>query len=482
MPSAFEGVARSVVQELDRHGNLIPMDSLRSSIGYLPYCLLSRKPSTSWFWKPRYTCVNLSIRDILVPDCPEPDLLRSTSFHLHDSVDGQLQGSVELGGPGQGRITGGASVSGSSSASMEVCALRVDPRIWEDLQGARRLRQPEHKILKQLRSRGDNVYVVTEVLQTQKDVEITRTHKQEGSSQFSLPGAMCLQGEGQGHLNRKKTVTIPSGSILAFQVAQLVITDQDWDIHIFVDKKQKTFQQKPLGSGPHFLTWLLQGSGDNLAMPACVPTDGLEEWEMITKDFKGLQREVKVQTGDLEHLSSELRQELLGALIKLLLDTSALQALEEALEQGLDDEQMEPRGGPEGAILECLMLPSGELVKELTAPIFYLLEALIALSEDQRLLVTQALEMGMVSGQLKLVGNILEQTSPWQVARAVSLPLGLLENSWGEEAPAWVLLEECGLDLQLDTPQLLWEPQAQGRTCALYAALSLLQRLGQESQ
>ncbi|EAW82242.1 gasdermin domain containing 1, isoform CRA_a [Homo sapiens] len=61
------------------------------------------------------------------------------------------------------------------------------------LLGHRHLRQPEHKVLQQLRSRGDNVYVVTEVLQTQKEVEVTRTHKREGSGRFSLPGATCLQ-------------------------------------------------------------------------------------------------------------------------------------------------------------------------------------------------------------------------------------------------------------------------------------------------
>lgn len=32
-----------------------------------------------------------------------------------------------------------------------------------------------------------------------------------------------LQGEGKGHRNRKKMVTIPAGSILAFRVAQLLI-------------------------------------------------------------------------------------------------------------------------------------------------------------------------------------------------------------------------------------------------------------------
>lgn len=36
------------------------------------------------------------------------------------------------------------------------------------------------------------------------------------------------QGQGQGHQSQRKTVTIPSGSILAFRVAQLQITDSKW--------------------------------------------------------------------------------------------------------------------------------------------------------------------------------------------------------------------------------------------------------------
>lgn len=57
----------------------------------------------------------------------------------------------------------------------------------------RRLQQPEHKVLQQLRTHGDDVFVVTEVLQTQKEVEVTRTRRREGSGQFALPGAMSLQ-------------------------------------------------------------------------------------------------------------------------------------------------------------------------------------------------------------------------------------------------------------------------------------------------
>ena len=71
MASAFEKVVRSVVRELD-HKDLTPVDSLWSSTSFQPYSLLSRKPLSSRFWRPRYKCVNLSIRDILEPDAPEP--------------------------------------------------------------------------------------------------------------------------------------------------------------------------------------------------------------------------------------------------------------------------------------------------------------------------------------------------------------------------------------------------------------------------
>lgn len=75
MPSAFKKVVKSVIREVGgSRGDLIPVDCLRNSASFRPYCLLSRKPSSSWFWKPRYTCVNLSIKDILEPNTPEPGI------------------------------------------------------------------------------------------------------------------------------------------------------------------------------------------------------------------------------------------------------------------------------------------------------------------------------------------------------------------------------------------------------------------------
>lgn len=61
------------------------------------------------------------------------DLQRGSTFHFYDAVDGQLRAGVELSAPGQAKIAGGASVSDSSSTSMHVYSLSVDPNTWQTL-------------------------------------------------------------------------------------------------------------------------------------------------------------------------------------------------------------------------------------------------------------------------------------------------------------------------------------------------------------
>lgn len=489
MASAFEQVVRSAVQELDQCRELVPVGSLRSSSSFQPYCLLGRRPPRSWFWSPHYRGINLSLRDILEPSDPEPVTERIGCFQFQDAVDGQLQGRVELSaGPGQGGLSGGAAMSGSSSASMDVCGLRVNPNIWEEMLQKRHLRQPEHKVLQQLRSRGEDVFVVTEVLRTQKEVEVTRTRRREGSGRFELPGASCFQGQGEGHLSQKRTVTIPEGSILAFQVAQLVIDGQNWDIKLQLDKKQRTFQPPQKGSQPRESTPHL--SLRSIAKRLKFLSDGLEENQgpeedhgpeedrpAPSEDFRDLRAEVRAWAQDLESMAKPLSQQLLGALSLVLRDEQALAALEESLEQVLSCGQVDTLQGPFRSIFECLVLGSGELVEDLAMPIAYLLGALAVLSKPQHLLLAEALETTALSEPFRLVESLLEQASPWQESKALSLPPELLGSSWGPERPAWALLEECGLELRVEAPQASWRPEAQDPACALYACLALLQKL-----
>ncbi|XP_051015299.1 gasdermin-D [Acomys russatus] len=516
MSSAFQGVVKSVIKEVDPRGELIPVDSLRNSSSIRPYCLLSKKLSSSLFWRPRYTCVNLSIKDILEPNAPEPEPACHGCYHFSDAVDGNVQGSVALSGTGQGEISGGAAVSNSSSASVNVCIQRVTQNTWDIMQLERHLRQPENKTLQQLRSCGVNLFVVTEVLQTLEEVQLTRTHSKEGSGQFAVPGVICFQGEGKGQRSWKRTVTIPAGSVLAFKVAQLLI-DPKWgecrgavsraqavwhrkqgnlsglNILLFPNEKQRTFELSPSGNrredsqGRH--AFGLRGIlGAICEAPMVLPSatiDGSYEEEEISEDFQGLCAEVKASSTVLGCLDMELRQQLLVAIGKILQDQPSMEALETSLEQGLcSGGKVEPLEGPAGSILECLVFETGELEMKLAAPVFYLLEALSTLSETQQQLLAKALETTMMttvlSKQLELVKHILEQTTPWQNQSSVPLPARLLGDSWDEEDPTWVLLEECGLRLQANPPQVHWEPESQGPTCALCASLDLLAGLSQK--
>ncbi|XP_075815668.1 gasdermin-D-like [Microtus pennsylvanicus] len=478
MPSVFVEVVRSVLKEMYHRGELIPVDSLGNSTSFRPYCLLTKKLSSSWFWKPRYRCVNLSIKDILEPSAPEPEPECCDCFGISVNVDGNIQGQVTLTDTGHGEISGAAAVSNSCNVSMNVRILRVAQNTWEVLQNERCLRQPEHRILQQLRSRGDDVFVVTEVLQTEEEVQVTQTNSKKGLGKFAVPGAF-LKGEGGGQLSRKKMVTIPAGSVLAFRVTKLLI-DPTWDILLFPDEKKRTFELPPSKNDQRRHSFSLLATLRSIGEQHKFLEDGIHVEQVVRKDFQGLRAEVKAGCTQLGDLEMELRQQLLMDIGRILHDQPSMEALEASLEQALCcGGQVEPLDGPAGSILESLMLSSGELVLELAATIFYLMGALTVLSETQQQLLANALETTVLSKQLELVEHILEWSSPWQKQNSVALPPRLLGNSWHEEAPIWILLEECGLTLQVDTPQVHWEPTSQGPTCALYASLALLSSLSQ---
>ncbi|KAM7317190.1 hypothetical protein ACRRTK_023492 [Alexandromys fortis] len=502
MPSVFVEVVRSVLKEVYLRGELIPVDSLGNSTSFRPYSLLTKKLSSSWFWKSRYRCVNLSIKDILEPNAPEPEPECCDHFGISVVVDGNIQGRMALAGKGYGEISGAAAVSNSCNVSVNVRILRVAQNTWDVLQHERCLRQPEHRILQQLRSRGDDVFVVTEVLQTEEEVQVTQIQSKKGLGQFAVPGAF-LKGEGGGQLSRKKMVTIPAGSVLAFRVTKLLI-DPTWEY----DQRQRSFsllailQPKHLEpmevyaqcrhvdpEAPQLANQISRFDPPTQGSPRphryklggpFVPPDEINEEQVVRKDFQGLHAEVKAGCTQLGDLEMELRQQLLMDIGRILHDQPNMETLEASLEQALCiGEEVEPLDGPAGSILKCLMLSSGKLMLEFAASIFYLLGALTVLSETQQQLLANTLETTVLSKQLKLVEHILEKSSPWQKQSSVVLPSRLFGNSWHEEAPIWILLEECGLTLQVDTPQVHWEPTSQGPTCALYASLALLSSLSQ---
>ncbi|XP_028639260.1 gasdermin-D-like [Grammomys surdaster] len=487
MTSAFERKIKSVLKEVgNSRGDLIPVDYVPNSISLKPYSLLSRKLSSSWFWKPHYTFVDLSIKDILEPSAPEPEPECVGPLQVSDDVDEDTQGSVAVESPiGKEIISVEATMSASSSASMSMYMLRVNPKTWDIMKSERNLQQPENILLQQLRGRGDDVFVITEVLKTKEEVKIKQSHSQEGSGKITLPQLTFFRVKGRGHQRQKKMVTLPPGSVLAFRVAKLLI-GSTWGILLIPDEKKRTFESSSVNRSvvdQKRHRFDLFGALHRRYPFARITgrTGGIPEEEEFREDFQGLSAEVKAGSVELGRLNMELKQQLLVEIRRILQDQTSLEALEASLGQGLcSGGKVEPLEGPAGCILKCLILDSGELVMKLAAPIFYLLGALNVLSETQLQLLANALETTVLSKQLELVEHILKKSTPWKELMSVSLPAGLLGDSWDEEAPTWVLLEECGLRLQVEPPQVHWEPISQGPTCALYASLALLSSLGQE--
>ncbi|XP_060054234.1 gasdermin-D isoform X2 [Erinaceus europaeus] len=286
------------------------------------------------------------------------------------------------------------------------------------------------------------------------------------------PWRQCVRGDGGaadtegggGHLHTQagglRPVSTAWGSVLP-------------EIIFLPDKKQRTFGGgdqmpssykilKPFG---FFSKCLLQSDAAHT-----------ENSLMLAQDFEDLQAEVEAQAEGLCILSPELCQQLLTGLGQVLRDEMTLHHLEELLEQGLCCGRVELQTGPVGDVLECLVQPCRMLEEELVEHFFYLLGALAELNEAQHMELAQMLEARAPLGPCSLVESLLEQSAPWQKPVPVSLPLG---SSWGPEAPIWILLEECGLELKANAPHVRWVPEALDQTLALYACLALLSKLSQ---
>ncbi|XP_074059058.1 gasdermin-D-like [Macrotis lagotis] len=461
MASVFEQATKNMVQELSRDGELIPVDSLKNSTCFSPYNLVRKKTKSAFFWRSQYVWLNLTLKDILDPSSPEPEVTQHGPFHITNEIDGQVSGSMELTTSVQGKISGQTSVT--NRTDLEIKILTVSPNTWDCLQKERKLKTPEPSIIQQLRDRGDNLYVVTEAVKTQKEAILKRSHKREGLGKIAIPGVSYFQGEGEGRLNTVKTVTVPEGSILAFQVAKLIMWDH-WTVLLLSNKNQKTFPPKLTESMRIFQSDVCQIT--------------------TVTDFEQLQDKVKSEkTVLLTMLDRKLKQLLLQALLRLLQNEQDLLDLEDMLEQslytGVPPQNVE---GMKGNILSNLQDENGKLVTRPAEAFLSLLGSLNALSDIQHQLLIQLLEEKdkiLLIQEAKLVKEILEKNFN-QKEKTYSLPSELLSFVQGQDKKsnlAHALLEECGLGLPEDKSQFIWNPSALNSLCALYGSLVMLQAL-----
>ncbi|XP_058420465.1 gasdermin-A-like [Diceros bicornis minor] len=457
MSSLFARDTKSLVRELGRKGELVPVDSLTSALHLRPFCLVRKKHRHHpWPWDTPLIPTDFSLMDVLEPGSPVPEVSRSKPIHVQEVVAGAVTGAMSVSTGLQGKVMGSGGVTRSST--LVVQTLRVSPHTWEMLVEKREL---------QSRKERENLYVVTEAVETMQDTTFQSCSEAEGAGQLSLLGLGHLKLQSQSHVAKEKTVTIPRGTVLAYRVLQLVIEGDRWGV----------------GFG-----WA----------PGEEP------------DFQGLQRQEGAQLQDLATLLPELRHVLRGALQELLKDPRALQEFEDTLEQALDTGVPGQLGGPGGVILSILQDPSGSLSPSKGRAILCILGPLVGLqypspssrvtralkerrrclspnlstvlSDTQCHLLAQSLERGILPRQRELVESILEPNFNQMEETTFSLPPEVLSSLQSEDAALTLgLVESCGLELQGPGTQLIWDPDVVPQLSALYGSLVGLQLLADPS-
>ncbi|XP_031209657.1 gasdermin-A isoform X3 [Mastomys coucha] len=434
----FENVTRALARQLNPRGDLTPLDSLIDFKRFHPFCLVLRKRKSTLFWGARYVRTDYTLLDVLEPGSSPSDPTDSGSFGFKNMLDARVEGDVDV--PKTVKVKGTAGLSRSST--LEVQTLSVAPTALENLHKERKL-SADHPFLKEMRERGENLYVVMEVVETVQEVTLERAGKAEGC--FSLPFFAPLGL--QGSVNHKEAVTIPKGCVLAYRVRQLMVNGKDeWEIPHICNDSMQTFP------------------------PGVIQASDVGE---MHEDFKTLKEEVQRETQEVKKLSPVGRSSLLTSLSHLLGKKKELQDLEQTLAGALD----------KGHKVTLEALPKDVLLsKDAMDAILYFLGALTVLSEAQQKLLVKSLEKKILPVQLKLVESTMEQNFLQDKEGVFPLQPDLL-SSLGEEE---LILTEAlvglsGLEVQRSGPQYTWDPDTLPDLCALYAGLSLLQLLSKDS-
>ncbi|XP_072459184.1 gasdermin-C isoform X2 [Notamacropus eugenii] len=442
MFSLFEREAKNVVKELGQK-QLKPVTSFHSSTQFRPFCLLRKKTKNIFtlFWEKPPIPTDFSLMDILEPSSTDP--------------------GVKM------EVSGGAMMSHSSSLEMQI--LTVPHTTWTTLQKDRKLLKPEHSFLWECCCRKEDLYVVTEAVEVVNVPVFHSISNMEGDGNITFLGTSTVKGQGQGHINKKKSLSIPSGSILAYRMVKLLITEKEWAILYILDDK-KTFQYM-MDDPP----WKMEGK-------LLFKSRGQDvEIQEMTLDFQSLQREVNFQKTEFVSMPGEKRTTLLSALHDLLGNRNALQDLEDMLEQVLDSGVWEKMAGPESQILSYLQDPSGSPIYSYITGLLYILGALAVLNDTQHNLLAQSLKKKILPQQLELVQSILEANFNQFHRCPFLLQPEFLSSLHGEDLTITIgLIEKCGLKLQKADQLLIWDPDERNHLCALYGALSCLLSLAED--
>uniref|UniRef100_A0A8C6EDD9 Gasdermin-C n=1 Tax=Moschus moschiferus TaxID=68415 RepID=A0A8C6EDD9_MOSMO len=477
MPSLFECTSKNVVKELGGK-DFRPIQNLLSAHKFCQLKLLRKKRRTlSQFWEQSDVPVDHTLMDILEPSpsVPEPIVTGTFIFRdkmiLNEKVKVDVTAGLEVNAEGK--------AAQSYECSLEVQSVTISPRDWEDLQ-KRKVLDQEPSFLKECRTRGDSLYVVTEAVKLTDRIILQDSSSMNATGKFSIPWSFYAKStaEGSGLKVRERMVTLPQGTVMAYKRKKLVFQENGRAILLISDDdKQKTFPEEKLKELRMSLEILSISDDDKqkafsegtIRRPI-LPIGRIQE--PICRDFKSLQNEVSMEMEAVAKLPRDIRDALFHTILAKLKDQGALQDLTDMLDGNLWDDM--------GSFLSGMQEDLRNAWLESRPYIIYLLEALLVLSDIQHELLAWSMEKRILPQQRELVKSILEPNFryPWNIP--FTLDPKLLTSLQEEGlAVTFGLLQECGLRVASDNPKGTWDLEAKKPLSALYGSLSVLQQLAE---
>ncbi|XP_036889050.1 LOW QUALITY PROTEIN: gasdermin-B [Sturnira hondurensis] len=416
MPSVFETITKAVVHEMDAGGDMIEVRSIVDADRFRCLCLVRGKGG---LFRRRYRSTDLTLEDILETEDGEE------GFHMLDSglpgqkAESQVVDVVDCAGtltvklPKQITIEGG--FHGSHEQSITMLGSRIPQEYLQFLEN-RKLKRKLPALFLSAQTRREDLYLVTETLQTAREETLKSTRQYMFLSQLDFCGLKCERkvrvlgnrdwGESQpgptccrpeecrtrrqalalppglpeqtclllGLLRllfllkkHQRTVTIPPNLVLGYRVKQLVFPSSE-RMNICFSGKTKSFPEEE------------DGDSSCLGKP------------LSLEEFRNMEEKVQDSVGSLQGLTGKEREDVLSCLAKCLTSDEELQALDERVSEVLvsEEPQME---GPADPLISSLFNAAGILVEARTEAILDFLDALKELSEEKEL-VAETLKKG----------------------------------------------------------------------------------------
>ncbi|XP_053870022.1 gasdermin-A-like isoform X1 [Malaclemys terrapin pileata] len=462
----FHKATKDLVKQVAPDGDLLPVSSLIDQDHFRPLYLVRKKPKKV-FWMTRhcYYKTGVQLSAILVPgqDSRNLDIQDSHSFTVEDCTDGRVKWTIKL--PEDFVSTEMTLDAGSYQVkSIKVKRAEVSPADLEFLQGERKINM-DHSIIKDLRKRRENLYVINEAVQALEESTLYKANTMEGN----ILNDICVHFSLKGTRGSKRVIIIPKDCVLAFRIKPLIIQSESWGISHHPD--DETFvadgKQNILPSSFVLILSLKRAT----AKSKYSPDGGME----------GLQSDVEKECAELSQLSTDLRAKFLKSIIAVIINSDLLQELTLQLEEAFEDAdkcELKSENPDLEDLLNNLQDSAGSIHLYLVGPVLYTLHALGELTEDQLLRLAQSVQKQIVSEQLELVKSILKQD--FHLKDAFSLDAKLVSSLQEEELNITkAMIELGGVTLQRNGPSFTGtgDLAAFSALSALYVALYALHLL-----